>query len=169
MTSNSALPPVALAPLLVLLAAGAGCGTTEESGLIGDTLTARGLEVTIEEVDTSVPVNEGDVTGLSEPTPGSKLVGTRVRVCSNHGGAIGPYDFGLETSSDDQGRLKYPQRNYASSFDSQREGCGGGWIVFEIPQDTKPDRVSFHFVDTGTAREGQNDVDARFSWSVAGG
>jgi hypothetical protein len=154
--------------VLATLAASAGCGTTEESGEIGDTLTAKGLEVTVEEVDASVPANEGDVTGLSEPSAGAKLVGVRVNVCSEQGGAIGPYSFGVEADSDDQGRLKYPQRNYRTSFDSVREDCAGGWIVFEIPEGSRPERVSFEFENTGSARHQQDDVHAEFSWTVGG-
>jgi hypothetical protein len=153
---------------LALPSVAAGCGTTEHSGAVGDTLSANGLEVTLEQVDTSVPVPKSDVTGLSQPSPGSKLVGTRVRVCSNHGGAIGPYDFGLETASGDSGTLKYPERNYGKSFDSLRNGCGGGWVVFEIPAAGKPERVTFGFEDTGSTSQPQTQVSARFSWALAG-
>jgi hypothetical protein len=111
-----------------------------------------------------VPAN--DITGLSRPSPGSKLVGVLVRVCSDHGGAIGPYDFGVDTGSGDDGRLKFPATNYAKTFDSLRADCGEGWVVFEIPAESSPDRVTFGFEDTGSARDEQNDVDARFSWSV---
>ena len=147
----------------------AGCGTTERSGNLGDTLAAEGLEVTVREVDTSVPVPKVDVTGLSRPAPGKQLVGARVRVCSAHGGATGPYDFGLETTSDDHGTLKYPERNYEQSFESLREGCGEGWVVFEIPVGSQPDRVTFGFEDTGSAAQPQTQVDARFSWAVSPG
>jgi hypothetical protein len=152
--------------VLAALAAWGGCGTTEESGDVGDTLTAKGLEVTVEEVDDSVSANEGDITGLSEATAGSKLVGVRVKVCSEQRGAIGPYSFGIEADSGDQGRLRYPQRNYGTSFDSVREDCAGGWIVFEIPEDGAPERVSFEFENTGSARHQQDDVHAEFSWAV---
>ncbi len=152
----------------IALAAAAGCGSTEESGRVGDTLSAKGLQVTVEQVDRSVPAPESDVTGLSRPAPGSKLVGTRVRVCSSHGGAIGPYDFGLETTSGDHGALKFPQANYPRSFDSQRQGCGGGWVVFQVPKTAKPDRVTFGFQDTASANQPQTQVDARFQWEVGG-
>jgi hypothetical protein len=158
--------PALLAFALAAAAIGAGCGTTEEAGKVGDTLSAKGLEVTVKDVDTSVPVNEGDITGLSQPSAESEFVGTRVKVCSDHGGAIGPYDFGVETTDGEQGTLKFPQRNYAKGFESRREGCGGGWVVFEIPSGSKPETVKFGFEDTGTAREYQDIVDAEFSWSV---
>ena len=159
--------PTTIAIALAALAV-AGCGETDESGEVGDTLSAKGLEVTVEEVDTSVPVPSTDVTGLSRPTAGSKLVGVRARVCSDHRGAIGPYDFGVETTSGDQGRLKFPQRNYGRSFESIRERCRSGWIVFEVPEHSKPERISFAFQDTGTARDSSNEVDARFSWEIEG-
>jgi hypothetical protein len=100
---SAASGAVAILSLLALLVA--GCGTTEESGEVGETLSAEGLEVTVERVDTAVPVPRNDVTGLSTPGPGTKLIGARVRVCSEHGGAIGPFSFGVETSSGDSGEL----------------------------------------------------------------
>lgn len=155
------------AGIIAALAVAVGCGTTESSGKVGDTLSAKGLEVTVQEVDTSVPVPKIDVTGLSRPAPGKQLVGARVHVCSTHGGATGPYDFGVETTSGDHGGLKYPERNYDQSFESLRDGCGGGWVVFEIPAGSEPDRVTFGFEDTGSAPQPQSQVDARFSWDIA--
>ena len=80
---------LAAAALLGLMAAitVASCGTTEESGEIGDVLSAEGLKVSVEQVDTRVPVSADDITGLSTPAPGSKLVGVLAKVCSDHGGA----------------------------------------------------------------------------------
>lgn len=163
----------ARAPLICIVAAGAiaiaagGCGTTEKSGEVGDTLSAKGLEATLEEVDADVPVPTNDVTGLSQPAPGFKLVGARVRVCSDHGGSIGAYDFGLDTNSSDDARLKYPERNYADSFETLRDGCGDGWVVFETPQASQPDRVTFGFEDTGMSTRPQTAVNAKFSWTVS--
>jgi hypothetical protein len=160
--------PALLLLIAALAAALAGCGTTERSGAVGDTLTAKGLEVTVDEVDASVAVPKNDVTGLSQPAPGWQLVGVRVNVCSDHSGALGPYDFGVETTSGDSGRLKYPQSNYAESFESLRDDCGDGWVVFEIPDGSEPDRVTFGFDDTGSAMQAENnEVSARFSWTVA--
>ena len=165
MTTRSALTLLVAA----LAAAVAGCGTTERSGAVGDTLDAKGLEVTVEQVDRSVPVPKNDITGLSQPTPGSGLVAAKVHVCSDHGGALGPYDFGIETTSGEDGRLKFPQRNYPEQFESLRDECGDGWVVFEIPEGSEPDRVTFGFDDTGSAQPGSNnEVSARFSWTVAG-
>ena len=151
--------------LALALVPAMGCGKTEESGEIGEVLSAEGLQVSVEKVDTRVPVPANDITGLSTPSPGSKLVGVLARVCSDHGGAIGAYDFGLESSEGD-GRLKFPQMNYREDFEVPRGDCGGGWIVFEIPTGAAPEKVTFAFQDTGTARDGSNEVDADFSWSV---
>jgi hypothetical protein len=122
--------------------------------------------VTLKRVDRSVPEPESDITGLSVPAPGTRLFGARVRVCSDHGGAIGQYSFGVEVSGDEKGRLKFPSHNYSKPFDTVRDGCGGGWIVFEIPKDSQAERVTFGFEDTGAVRKEQNRVDARFSWKV---
>ncbi len=159
-------PLVATSALIAIAIGASGCGTTEKSGNVGDTLSAKGLEARVEQVDTNVPVPKSDVTGLSQPAPGSKLVGARVKVCSDHGGAVGPYDFGLDSSSGDA-TLKYPEQNYDDSFETVRDGCGDGWVVFEIPQSSKPDTVTFGFEDTGTSQHPETQVDARFSWSVS--
>jgi hypothetical protein len=153
--------------ILGLLAAlAAGCGETEESGRLGETLSAKGLEATVERVDASVRAPNSDVTGLSQPSPGTKLIGAQVRVCSDHGGAIGPFAFGIQTSAGDTGRLKHPQTNYRKSFETVRSGCGGGWVVFEIPSKSRPESITFGFQDTGSAFEQQDQVDAKFSWAV---
>jgi hypothetical protein len=158
---------ITISPLAAIAIGASGCGTTEKSGQVGDTLSAKGLQATVQQVDTRVPVPESDVTGLSQPAPGAKLVGAQVKVCSDHGGAIGPYDFGLDTSSGDDAKLKYPEHNYDDSFEIVRDGCGDGWVVFEIPQSSKPDKVTFGFEDTGTSQHPETQVDARFSWTVS--
>src|SRR5262249_2407484 len=133
MMTRSTKHALTSAPIVALAAvAFSGCGSSVESGKVGDTLTAKGLKATVLRVDDAVPVPRNDITGLSTPSPGSKLVGARVRVCSNHGGAIGPYDFGIETTNGKQGQLKFPQHNYADGLDIVRTGCGSGWVVFEI-------------------------------------
>jgi hypothetical protein len=160
-------PRLIVFPLAAAALIASGCGTTEKSGAVGDTLTAKGIDVTVIAVDDSVPVPKSDVTGLSQPAPGQKLVGVRVKVCSEHGGAIGPYDFSIETTSGDPGRLKFPETNYPNSFDSFRAACGDGWVVFEIPAGSDPGKVKFNFQDTGTAQHPETEVDARFSWDVS--
>jgi hypothetical protein len=163
MEARATLPLLAACGALAL--AIAGCGTTEKSGQVGDTLSAKGLRATLDEVDTHVPVPASDVTGLSQPAPGTKLVGARVEVCSDHGGAIGPFDFGLDSSSGD-GTLKYPERNYDDSFETVRDDCGDGWVVFQIPESADPERVTFDFEDTGSSQHPETEVHAKFSWSV---
>lgn len=94
-----------------------------------------------------------------------RLVGVHARVCSDHGGAIVPAAFGVESSAGD-GRLKFPARNYRDDYEAVRDGCGEGWVVFEIPADARPERVTFEFEDTGSTRNEDERVDARFSWKV---
>lgn len=153
----------------VLLAAVllAGCGTTEKSGSAGDTLTAKGLEVTVKQVDTKVPVPESDITGLSTPSAGMKLVGVEAEVCSDeHGGAIGSYSFSLSGTGGAEGELKFPSENYNTAFDTVRDGCGNGWIVFELPESSEPSQVRFGFEDTGNAYDESENVSAKFTWTV---
>ncbi len=142
-----------------------GCGTTEKSGSVGDELSAKGLKVAVRRVDTSVPTPARDITGLSVPAPGHSLVGVRVHVCSDHGGAIGQFDFGLKANGG-SARLKFPAMNYPNFFETVRTGCGDGWIVFEVTRGARPDRVTFGFQDTGSYRHEQNQVKAKFSWRV---
>jgi hypothetical protein len=151
--------------MAALVPVAAACGKTERSGSVGETLSAKGLKVTLYEVDTTVPRPERDITGLSQPAPGFELVGARVGVCSNHGGATGPYDFGLRGDHGD-GRLKFPERNYPDAFESLRDGCGKGWVVFELPRGSRPERVTYGFDDTGSYRREHTRVSARFSWKV---
>jgi hypothetical protein len=123
--------------------------------------------VTVEKVDRRPPKPRRDITGLSVPSRGNRLVGVLVRVCSGHGGAIGAYDFSLETS-DGTAKPKYGARNYRNSFDPVRDECGDGWIVFEAPSDSSPTKVKFSFDDTGRpGQQGGNDeLYARFEWKV---
>lgn len=152
--------------LLVLALAAAGCGKTERTGSVGQELTAKGIRVTVEKVDTAVPVPERDITGLSTPAPGFKLVGVRVQVCNDHGGATGQYDFGVKATGGESGRLKFPAMNYPDPFESRRGGCGRGWIVFEIPRAGELQSVRYGFDDTGSYRREQTRVSARFTWNV---
>jgi hypothetical protein len=154
-------------PIVVLMLAGCtGIGVTERSGGVGEELTAKGLRVTVHKLDRHVPVPESDVSGLSSPRAGQRLVGARVRVCSNHGGAIGTYDFGVVTSAG-EGRVKFPALNYDDRFESLRDGCDSGWLVLEIPRESRLEKVTFRFEDTGSNQPSDNDqVDARFAWKV---
>jgi hypothetical protein len=89
------------------------------------------------------------------------------RRAQRHGGAVGPCDFGLDTSSGDDAKLKYPEQNYDDSFETVRDGCGDGWVVFEIPQSSQAEKVTFGFEDTGTSQHPETQVDAKFSWTVS--
>ena len=64
--------------------------------------------------------------GLGSPAPGDRLIGARVRICSNVGPAIGTWDFGLSLSGGGSALMKFPQRNYADGFDSLSTGCEQG-------------------------------------------
>jgi len=60
-----------------------------------------------------------------------------------------------------------PERNYDDSFETVRDGCGDGWVVFEIPQSSQADKVTFGFEDTGTSQHPGTQVNAKFSWTVS--
>lgn len=153
---------------LLALAGSSGCfldEETRESGAVGDKLTADDLEVTVERIDRETRVPDSDITGLSVPGDGYRLVGMLVNVCSDHGSAIGPWHFKLETSAG-EGRPKYTANNYRRSFDSLREGCKRGWIVYEIPRESSPTEASFAFDHSGRRSDGRDNLSARFEWKV---
>ena len=60
-----------------------------------------------------------------------------------------------------------PERNFDNSFEKVRDGCGDGWVVFEIPQSSQADKVTFGFEDTGTSQHPETQVNAKFSWTVS--
>jgi hypothetical protein len=145
-----------------------GCiagGETKRTGSVGDELTADELEVTVQRVDRRTPVPDRDITGLSLPGDGMKLVGVLVKVCSGYGAAIGQFNFELESTAG-EGRPKYTANNYRRSFETVRDECGSGWIVYEIPRDSRPTKVRFAFDDSGPVRTGGDNIEARFEWEI---
>ena len=123
----------------------AGCGTTVKSGSVGSTLTGDGIAVTLQRVDMHPPVPRHDVTGLSLPRSGDRLLGARARVCSSLGPAIGQFQFTAGTSDGGEVHPKYAASNYANSFDVVRVGCASGWIVFEAPAEIRFTAIRFTF------------------------
>jgi hypothetical protein len=156
-----------LLALGALMLSGCGLNTTTKSGPVGGTLKAGGLRVTVVKVDNSVPKPEArDITGLGTPTDGMRFFGVKVKVCTDRGQAIGPYDFRLKVDGG-KPKLRFPQSVYSNDFDSVRDGCAGGWIVFEAPQDSRAKTVIFKYDDTGSAQPGgDEEKHARFSWDV---
>jgi hypothetical protein len=147
----------------------AGGGTTTKSGQVGATFSGGGLKVTVERVDRRPPVPGDDVTGLSSPAPGNRLIAARVRVCNKYDFAVGTYDFGLTLDGGGDGAVKFPQMNYPDGFDSVRTGCARGWIVFELPISRKPAKIRFAYDDTGSGGSnvsGRPESHERFSWSL---
>jgi hypothetical protein len=147
-----------------------GCGTSTRSGQIGDTLSAGGLHVTIQRIDERPPIPSDDLSGLSSPAPGDRLLGARVKVCSHVGPAIGTYDFALSLADGGSGTVKFPAQNYPDGFDVVRTGCEVGWIVFEYPRAAEPSEIHFKFDDTGSGSGsmggGRPETHARFSWKL---
>jgi hypothetical protein len=155
--------------LVCAVALVAGCGTTTKSGHVGDTFSGGGLKVTVERVELRPPAPGDDVTGLSSPAPGNRLIAARVRVCNKYDFAVGTYDFGLSLDGGGEGTVKFPQMNYADGFDHVRTGCARGWIVFELPSSRKPSKIHFAYDDTGSGgsnMSGRPESHERFSWSV---
>ena len=162
MAGRVALPIACLAAALL-----SGCigGATEKSGSVGDKLEAKRVEVTVERIDRRTPTPRRDITGLSLPSRGYKLVGVLAYVCSGYGAAIGQQQFELESSAG-PGRPKYTARNYRNGFETVRDECERGWMVWEIPADSSPTKVRFSFDETGNSRDQADNLEARFEWDV---
>src|SRR3954471_19792285 len=89
----------------------AACGTTTESAKVGATLRSGGLSVALDRFDPHPPIPKDDVTGLSRPAPGNRLVAAHVRVCSNIGPAIGSWDFSVSVNGGGQSTVNNVQTN----------------------------------------------------------
>ena len=151
---------------LAFIPLAAGCGTTEKSGSVGDELSAEGLDVTLLEVDQKPPRPKHDITGLSLPADGYKLVGVRVKVCNDSGAAINQAAFSVE-STKGKGRPKFTARNYRDDYEAVRDGCDDGWMVFEVPEEARAEKVKFDYEDTGQGGPGGDDgFHAKFEWKV---
>jgi hypothetical protein len=148
----------------------AACGTTTLSGKVGATLHTGGLAVTVDRFDPHPPIPAHDVTGLSRPAPGSRLVAAHVHVCSKMGPAIGSWNFSVALTGGGQSSVNNAQTNYPDGFDSLRTGCSVGWIVFQVPQTSRPGSVNFAFDDTGNAGSAyseRREKHVRFRWAIA--
>lgn len=143
-----------------------GIGATKKSGKVGQTLTDGGLKVTVVKTRRSVPRPEDDVTGLGSPTPGSRFFGAKVKACNDDDQAIKEFDFSLDHSGGDTVKAKFPQQAASPQFESQRRGCGTGWLVFEVPTSQEAEKLKFSYDDTGSARPGDKERHARFDWDV---
>lgn len=89
-------------------------------------------------------------------------------MCTDRDQAIKAYDFQLDPTGGDAVRPRLPQRSYADAFDLLRSGCEAGWIVFEIPSADRAEAVKFTHDDTGSARPGDTERHARFTWKLGG-
>ncbi|MFL5824546.1 MAG: hypothetical protein ACJ764_14015 [Solirubrobacteraceae bacterium] len=159
--------PAAIAVSAALLAA---CGTTTMTAGIGATLGTGSLRVTVDRFDPHPPMPPSDVTGLSRPAPGNRLVAGHVHLCTNIGPAIGTWDFSVALSGGGRGTPNNVATNYPQRFDSLRTGCSVGWIVFQVPQESRPTSIDFAFDDTGDsagAHPTRGETHVRFSWTIA--
>jgi hypothetical protein len=146
---------------LVACLALAACGTKERNGEVGDTLEAGSVKATVTEFSSEVPG--------SKPDAGRRYFGARLEVCKDSEQSINAFAFGLSLDGDGEADHVYPQRAYDESFDSLRDGCEEGWLVFNAPADSKPSAVKFKYEDTGQGGPGGDDGEKlEFEWAVPG-
>jgi len=94
----------------------------------------------------------------------------RLKVCKDSGQSINAFAFGLELEGGGTAEHVYPQRAYADDFESLRDGCEQGWLVFKAPADAKPRAVTFNYEDTGQGGQGGDDGEKlEFEWAVPRG
>ena len=120
-------------------------------------------------VDLKAPADKGDITGLSTPRSGTRFVGVKVNVCNDSAQAIKPYDFELELDTGDSLHSVHPRLPvtiYSDDFETLRDGCERGWMVFELPEEARPEAVKFKYDDTGSASAGDTEKHVRFRWDV---
>jgi hypothetical protein len=162
--------PAAAGLLATLAFAGCGLYTTTKSGEPGDTLTAGGLGISLIKFDNEVPRREGrDITGLGTPSPGMRFFGFDVKACNDRGQAIGTFNFGLDLDGDDKAKVRFPQSVYPNGFESTRQGCERGWIVFEGPKGSQARKLTFKYDDSGSGGpSGDTEKHAHFSWDLSG-
>ena len=135
-----------------------GCGTDEEKGDVGDELEAGSVRATVTKFSSRVP--------RSRPSAGRQRFGAHVDLCKDSGQSINAFAFSLSLEEGDAERV-YPQRSYSTSFDSLRDGCEDGWLVWDAPEGSKPRAVRFEYEDTGQGGPGGDDGEhVKFEWAV---
>jgi hypothetical protein len=157
--------PIAVTSALLV----AACGTATLSAGVGTTLRTGGLRVTVDRYQAHPPIPAGDVTGLSRPAPGNRLVAAHVHMCSTIGPAIGGWDFSVSFRGGGRGTENYAETNYPQRLDSINTGCSAGWIVFQVPERSRPSSINFAFDDSGDAASAyptRGETHARFSWAI---
>lgn len=143
-----------------------GLDTTEKSGRVGSELADGGTKVTLVKVKRRVPKPEGDVSGLASPAPGTRFFGVLIKACNDSDQAIKNFDFDLARSGGGDLKPRFPQQALEPEFDSQRSGCGRGWLVFQLEKSDRPEKLKFRYDDTGSGEAGDVERHARFTWKV---
>jgi hypothetical protein len=147
------LLPVTGLVIVGLVAAGARAGRpTSRSGGVGDTLQAKTVSARLIEVKAG-PQYSVDVG-----------------VCNKQDAAIIAWDFQLVL--DDGTKLHPAFATGAHEFDGTREGCAQGWIRYDVPHGSKPEKLDYRYDGPNGRSQYQNRTSGgnqehdRFSWSL---
>jgi hypothetical protein len=134
--------------IVALLAVLAGCGTTEEEGRVGDTLSSRTLDVTLQRAGWA---QDGGY-------------GVRVKLCRDEPGqAINSFAFTLVLADE---READPDALRTTFGVSRAEGCEAGAIVFPVARERDVDHLRFDYDDTGSQQPGDREEHATFTWRL---
>ena len=151
--------PKARAYLACAMIAMAGCGTEEKKGDVGDRLEAGSVKAAVTDFSSKVPG--------AEPGAGRRSYGARLEVCKDSEQSINAFAFALALEGGGEADHVYPQRAYDDGFDSLRDGCEDGWLVYDAPKGSTPRAVKFEYEDTGQGGPGGDDGEhVKFEWAV---
>ena len=104
---------------------------------------------------------------LKEASPRAGRFGANVELCKDSGQSVNAFAFSLALEGGGEARRVYPQRTYDDGFGPLRDGCESGWLVYDLPQGSKPSALKFEYEDTGQGGAGGDDGEhVRLEWRV---
>lgn len=137
--------------LLLAAAALAGCGTTERSGGVGETLEARTVSAKLIDTDR-----------------GRGVYAVEVGLCNQRGQAVISWHFQLRLADGTMLHPLRPQRSHHPEFSVVRDGCKRGWIEYLLPRGASPEALEYRYDDTGSGsyrNAGDSSEHDHFVWT----
>ncbi len=136
--------------LVLACVALAGCGTEEKKGEVGDELEAGSVRAELKEVSAR-----------------AGHFGANAELCKDSEQSVNAFAFSLALEGGGEAERVYPQRVYDDGFGRVRDGCEGGWLVYDVPKGSKPSALKFEYEDTGQGGPGGDDGEhIKFEWKL---